>query len=85
MKKCGDCLVEKPMEEFYVIKRGGHTSFCKECGRARVKKNYRKKKIRMASNPEFGKKIRQQKKEQQAKWKNKKKLQSTKTATVMEP
>ncbi len=85
MKKCGDCLIEKPMEEFYVLKRGGHTLFCKECGRARARESLRKKKIRMASNPEFGKKVRQQKKEKNAKWKIKKKLQSTKTVTVMEP
>lgn len=43
-KKCSKCGIEKPLDEFGIIKerKSGHRSECKECNR-KYKVEYRKK------------------------------------------
>ncbi len=42
MKKCKDCSLEKPLDEFYKCKgtRDGRHGFCKDCSRLRVARWY---------------------------------------------
>jgi hypothetical protein len=57
MKRCKKCQVDKPLSEFYVLKRGhagrvtpGHFSECKDCNRARGRESMRKLR---AADPDY--------------------------------